>query len=205
MCSYCKHLSKVVYGWWNSKSLVSGVASALYWFHRRIRIAKHCSPWPKSYNSQNHNQYNNGDPNSVSQHTVQCILLCMGLNSWRLKHISEQMHAIAKKHQNWTLEEWKKVTRSDESHILVHHINGQVWICWFLKKTLALGSKVGQSQANGGDIMVCNILMSTLGLIITIKQSFMSVYYMNIVAHHSWQWYVRQGMIFTNRIMPHVI
>ncbi|KFM68457.1 hypothetical protein X975_11860, partial [Stegodyphus mimosarum] len=64
--------------------------------------------------------HSSGDPNSVSQHTVQRTLLHMGQCIRRPKHVPaltvfhHQLHLQwAKEHWNWTLEEWKKVAWSN--------------------------------------------------------------------------------------------
>lgn len=134
--------------------------------------------------------YNSGDPDSVSQHTVQRTLLRMGLRCRRPKHVPalterhRQMRLLwAKKHRNWTPEEWKKVAWSDESRFLVHHLDGRVRIRRFPNEPLAPGCTVGRRQAGGGGIMVWAMFSwGTLGPIIPIEQSLTSVRYLNMVA-----------------------
>ena len=135
--------------------------------------------------------YNSGDPDSVSQHTVQRTLLRMGLRSRRPKHVpalTARHHQLrlqwSTKYRNCPLEEWKKVAWTDESRFLVQHIDGRVRIRRFLKETLAPGCTVGRRQAGGGGIMGWEMFSwSTLGPIIPIEQSLTSVHYVNIVAN----------------------
>ncbi|KFM58942.1 hypothetical protein X975_12883, partial [Stegodyphus mimosarum] len=82
----------------------------------------------------------------------------MGLCSQRPKHAPALMarhHQLrqqwAKKHRNWTLEEWMKLAWSDELHFLVHHIDGHVLICHFPNETLAPRCTVGQKRCRWWD------------------------------------------------------
>ena len=64
---------------------------------------------------------------------TQCISVCccMGLRSRRpvrvpmltRVHLQKRLQ-WAREHQNWTMEQWKKVARSDESRFLLHHVYG---------------------------------------------------------------------------------
>lgn len=81
------------------------------------------------------NNYNNGDQKKVSQHTVQRSLLRMGLRSRRpsrvpllTAHHRQQRLQWAREHRNWTIEEWKAVTWSDELRFLIHNVDSRVRI-----------------------------------------------------------------------------
>ncbi|XP_055928709.1 uncharacterized protein LOC129959841 [Argiope bruennichi] len=74
--------------------------------------------------------YNSGKPDSVSQYIVQRTLLRVVFRSRRPTHapaLTARHRQLClqwdKKHQNWTLEELKKVAWL---RFLIHHINGHV-------------------------------------------------------------------------------
>lgn len=70
------------------------------------------------------------------QKTVQCSLLSVGLCSRRLVivsiltpiHLQKHLQR-ARSHQNWTIEQWRKVAWSDEYQLLLHHMDGQMNGC----------------------------------------------------------------------------
>ncbi|GBM51158.1 hypothetical protein AVEN_2507-1 [Araneus ventricosus] len=78
-------------------------------------------------------QYNAGPSTNVSEHTVQRTLLDMGLCSRRptrvpllTKRHRQLRLQWAREHRDWTTDEWKRVTWSDESRFLIHHVDGRV-------------------------------------------------------------------------------
>lgn len=67
--------------------------------------------------------------NDGSQHTAHHTLLRMGLRNHSPIRVPMMTHVNRQKHQqwerksrNWTLEQWKEVAWSDESHFLLHHM-----------------------------------------------------------------------------------
>ncbi|GBL70882.1 hypothetical protein AVEN_73727-1 [Araneus ventricosus] len=79
-------------------------------------------------------QYNASPNTSVSEHTVQRTLLDMGLCSRRptrvpllTKRHRQLSLQWAREHRGWTMDdEWKRVTWSDETRFLIHHVDGCV-------------------------------------------------------------------------------
>ncbi|GBM98798.1 hypothetical protein AVEN_122549-1 [Araneus ventricosus] len=78
-------------------------------------------------------QYNAYPRASVSEHTVQRILLHMGLCSRRPTRVHllttryRQLRLQwAREHRDWTMDEWKRVAWPDVSRILIHHVDGRV-------------------------------------------------------------------------------
>ena len=76
---------------------------------------------------------NAGSDRKVSEHTVHHNLLHMGLCSHKPVRVPmlTSVHCWkhlqwAREHQNWTTEQWKKEAWSDESHFLLHHMDGRV-------------------------------------------------------------------------------
>ncbi|GBM13136.1 hypothetical protein AVEN_64349-1 [Araneus ventricosus] len=76
-------------------------------------------------------KYNACPSASVSEHTVQRTLLDMGLCSsrpTRVPLLTKRRRQLrlqwALEHQDWTMDEWKRVAWSDESRFLIHHVVG---------------------------------------------------------------------------------
>jgi len=104
---------------------------------------------------------NGGHRRNVSQSTVHCTLLRMGLRSRRQVRVPmitpvhrRKCLQWAREHQNWTLEQWKKVAWSDESHFLLDHVDGRVRVCRLPGEVMAPGCTVGRRQAGGGSVML---------------------------------------------------
>ena len=77
--------------------------------------------------------FNDGHGRNVSQSTVHRTLLRMGLRSRGLVRVPmmtpvhrRKRLQWARKHQNWTLGQWKKVAWSDESRFLLDDVDGRV-------------------------------------------------------------------------------
>ncbi len=80
-------------------------------------------------------RYNQGMQNTISEPTTRRILKQMGYSSRRPHWVPllsaknrKQRLKFAKAHQNWTIEDWKNVTWSDESRFLLRHSDGRVRI-----------------------------------------------------------------------------
>jgi len=78
-------------------------------------------------------EVNAGSDRKVSEYTVHHSLLRMGLYSCRPVRVPMLTPGHHRKHQqwvcehqNWTIEQWKKVAWSDESRFLLHHMDGRV-------------------------------------------------------------------------------
>ncbi|KAK3525149.1 hypothetical protein QTP86_019533, partial [Hemibagrus guttatus] len=57
-------------------------------------------------------------------------------------------------HQNWTTEQWKKVAWSDESHFLLHHVDGRVRVRLLPGKHMVPGCTMGRRRAGRGSVML---------------------------------------------------
>ena len=94
---------------------------------------------------------NGGYGRNVSQSTVHRNLLRLGLRSHRAVRVS-MMTPIhhrnrlqwAHEHRNWTLEQWKKVTWSDECRFLLDHVDGRVRVRLLPGEVMAPGCTVGR-------------------------------------------------------------
>ena len=60
----------------------------------------------------------------------------------------------ARERRNWTLEQWKKVSWSDESRFLLDQVDGRVRVCRLPEEVMAPGCTVGRRQAGGGSVML---------------------------------------------------
>ncbi len=72
--------------------------------------------------------YNQGMQNTISEHTTRRTLKQMGFSSRRTHRVSllsaknrKRRLQFPQAHQNWTIEDWKNVTWSDESWSLLRH------------------------------------------------------------------------------------
>ncbi len=80
-------------------------------------------------------RYNQGLQNTISEHTTHRTLKQMGSSSrrpHRVPLLSEKNRTrrirFTQNHQNWTIEDWKNVSWSDESRFLLQHSDGRVRI-----------------------------------------------------------------------------
>ncbi len=87
-------------------------------------------------------------------------------------------------HQNWTIEDWKNVARSDESRFLLQHSDGRVRIWRKEHESMDPSCLVSTVQAGGG-VMVWGIFSwHTLGLLEPIDHHLNATAYLSIVADH---------------------
>ncbi len=74
-------------------------------------------------------------------------------------------------HQNWTIEDWKKVAWSDESRFLLRHSDGRVRIWYKEHEIMDPSCLVSMVQAAGGGVMVWGIFSwHILGSLVPIKR-----------------------------------
>ncbi|GBN92603.1 hypothetical protein AVEN_142238-1 [Araneus ventricosus] len=60
----------------------------------------------------------------------------------------------ARKHRDWTMDEWKTVAWSDESRFLIHHVDVRVSVRRLPGEQLLPSYTAGHKQADGGGIML---------------------------------------------------
>ncbi len=174
--------------------------------------------------------YNQGMQNTISERTTRRTLKQMGYSS-RRPHRVPLLSAKNKKwrlqftqaHQNWTIEEWKYITWSDESRFLLRHSDGRVRIWHKEHESMdppCLVSKVlvlylyccivlycCKVQAAGGGVMVWGKFLDTLGPLVPIEHRLNATAYWSIVADMSiplWLQYTHLLMATSSRIMHHV-
>lgn len=100
-------LTRAVTAQWQVKHCVSGMCSA-----QNLSKVVQTQVWSHSLRAT---------VAQISLHTMHYSLLCMELWRHRLVRVASYGH-------DWTIKQWKKVTRSDESCFLIHHVNDQVHV-----------------------------------------------------------------------------
>ncbi len=89
-------------------------------------------------------------------------------------------------HQNWTIEDWKNVTCSDESRFLLRYSDDRVRIWRKEHESIDPSCLVSTVQAaGGGGVMVWGIFSwHTLGPLVPIEHRLNATVYQSIVAEH---------------------
>ncbi len=130
--------------------------------------------------------------NTISERTTRRNLKQMGYNS-RIPHRVPLLSAKNRKrklqftqaHQNWTSEDWKNISRSDESRYLLRHSDGSVRIWLKEHESMDPSCLVSMVQAAGGGVMVWGIFSwDTLGPLVPIEHRLNVTAYLSIVADH---------------------
>ncbi|KAK3519048.1 hypothetical protein QTP70_016372 [Hemibagrus guttatus] len=87
--------------------------------------------------------------------------------------------------QNWTTEQWKKVTWSDESRFLLHHVDVRVCARLLPGEHMAPGCTMGRRRAGGGSVMLWAMFCwETLGPAVHVDVTLTRSTYLSIVADH---------------------
>ncbi len=91
--------------------------------------------WLEMMVTQITTRYNQGMQNTISEHTTHRTLKQMDSSSRRPHRVPllsaknrTRRIQFTQDHQNWTIEDWKNVTWSDESRFLLRHSDGRVRI-----------------------------------------------------------------------------
>ncbi len=129
--------------------------------------------------------------NTISERTTRRTLKQMGYSSRRPHRVpflsaknSTRRIQFTQAHQNWTIEDWKNVARSDESRFLLRHSDGRVRIWSKEHERMDPSCLVSTVQAAGG-VMVRGIFSwHTLGLLEPIEHRLNTTAYLSIVADH---------------------
>lgn len=136
-------------------------------------------------------RYNQGTQKSIFERTTRRTLEQTGYSS-RRPHQVPLLWAKNRKlrlqfawtHQNWPIEDWKKVAWSDESWFLLWHWDGQVRIWRKQHESMDPSCLVSTVQAGGGGVKVWGLFSwHTLGPLVPIS-SLNTTAYMSIVTDH---------------------
>ncbi|GBM09694.1 Transposable element Tc1 transposase [Araneus ventricosus] len=99
----------------------------------------------------------------------------------------------ARKHREWTMDEWKRVAWSDESRFLIHHVDGRVRVSRLPREHLLPSCTAGHTQAGGGGIMLWGTFSwAALGPVVVVEQTMKAANYLNVIADqlHSYMAFV---------------
>ncbi len=170
--------------------------------------------------SQITTRYNQGMQNTISECTARQTLKQMGSSSrrpHRVPLLSAKNRKLrlqfAQAHQNWTIENWKNVTWSDESRFLLRHSDGRVRILRKEHESMDPSCLVSTVQTGGGGLMVWGIFSwHTLGPLVQIEHCLNATAYLSIVSDHvhfivvKWTWLRCTHLLMTtsSRKMHHV-
>ncbi len=137
-------------------------------------------------------RYNQGIQNTISEHTTHRTLKQMGYSSRRPHRVlllsaknRKRRLQFTQAHQNWTIEDWKNVSWSDESRFLLRHSDGRVRIWHKEHESMDPSCLVSTVQADGGGVMMWGIFsMHTLVPLVPIEHCLNATSYLSIVTDH---------------------
>ncbi|GBM64829.1 hypothetical protein AVEN_197962-1 [Araneus ventricosus] len=112
------------------------------------------------------------------------------------------------KQRDWAMDEWKRVAWSDESRILIHHVDARVKVRHLPGEQLLPSCTAGHTQAGGGGIELWGTFSwAALGLVVVVEQTMKAVNYLNTIADelHPYMAFVFPlEMESSSRTIPHV-
>ncbi|GFV48486.1 transposable element Tc1 transposase [Trichonephila clavipes] len=135
-------------------------------------------------------QYNARPSRIVLELTVQWTLLDMGirikrptrvplLTKW---HRQLRLH-WAREHRDWSMDQWERVTWSDESWFVTHYAVGHIRIRCLPGEQLVPRCTAGHKHAGGGSIMLWRTFSwAFLGPVVVVEQTMNATGYLNIIA-----------------------
>ncbi len=114
-------------------------------------------------------RYNQGMQNTISEHTTHRTLKQMGSSSRRPHRVPllsaknrTRRIQFTQVHQNWTIEDWKNVSWSDESRFLLRHSDVRVRIWLKEHESMDPSCLISTVHAGGGGVMVWGGFLGTL-------------------------------------------
>ncbi len=135
-------------------------------------------------------RYNQGVQNTISEHTTRWTLKQMDSSSRRPHRVPllsaknrTRRIQFTQTHQNWTIEDWKNVSWSDESRFLLQHSDVRVRIWCKEHESMDPSCLVStvQAGAGGGGVMVWGVFLAHF---VPIGQCLNTTAYLSIVADH---------------------
>ncbi|GBO44452.1 hypothetical protein AVEN_115964-1 [Araneus ventricosus] len=89
----------------------------------------------------------------------------------------------AREHRDWTMDKWKRVSWSDESRFLIHHVDSRVRVHRLPGEQLLPSCTADHTQTGGGGIMLWGTFSwAALGLVFVVEQTMKAANYLNIIA-----------------------
>ncbi len=185
-----------VYREWSEKEKISGERQLCGWKCLDVRGQRRMERLVRDNRkvtvTQITTRYNQGMQNTISERTTHRTLKQMDYSRRRphrvlllSANIRKQNLQFTQAHQNWTIEDWKKVAWSDESRFLLRDSDGRVRIWYKEHESMDPSFLVSTVQAGGGGVMVWGIFSwHTLGPLVPIEHSLNATVYMSIVADH---------------------
>ncbi len=115
-------------------------------------------------------RYNQSMQNTISERTTRRTLKQMGYSSRRPHRVPllsaknrKRRLQFTQAHQNWTIEDWKNVDRTDESRLLLLHSDGRVRIWRKEHESMDPSYLVSTVQGGGGCNGVGDIFLAHFG------------------------------------------
>ncbi|GBN06358.1 hypothetical protein AVEN_196721-1 [Araneus ventricosus] len=78
----------------------------------------------------------------------------------------------AREHRDWTMDEWRRFTWSDESRFLIHQVDDRVKVRRLPGEQLLPSCTAGHEEAGGGGIMLWGTFSwAALGPVVVVEQN----------------------------------
>ncbi|GBO40395.1 hypothetical protein AVEN_242819-1 [Araneus ventricosus] len=161
----------------------------------RLAVSRVCRGWQLKKNpSKRYGLFwskKAGTSQSISQRTTRRTLERVVISSRRPSRVPlvsqknrKRRLFWAQKRRNWSLEDWKKVSWSDESRFLLHHTDGRIRI-WRKQYEFRDRPSCQMTPLQAGGVMVWGMISwSALGPLISMDTTMNSTAYLNIIADH---------------------
>ena len=90
----------------------------------------------------------------------------------------------AREHRDWTIDQWKRVSWSDESRFAILHADGRIRIHCLPGERLLSQCITGHTKASGGCIMLCGTFSwASLEPVVVLEQTLNAMECLNIIAN----------------------
>uniref|UniRef100_A0AAY5F1C5 Transposase Tc1-like domain-containing protein n=1 Tax=Electrophorus electricus TaxID=8005 RepID=A0AAY5F1C5_ELEEL len=134
-------------------------------------------------------EYNCEVQRPISLNTMRRTLACMGYNSRRPRRVPllsivnrQRRLQWAKTHQQWTVDDWKKVVWSDESQFQLHHHNGRARVWRKQHEAMDPSFMVKNVEMDEGCVKIWGMLSwHALGSLIPVDENLEAPAYLNIL------------------------
>ncbi len=160
-----------VYREWSEKEKISSERQlcglkCLVDFRGQRRMGRLVRDDRKATVTQINPRYTQCMQNTISERTTRRTLKQMSFSSRRPHQVlllsaknRKRRLQFAQTHQNWTIEDWEKISWSDESRFLLRHWDGRVRIWRKEHESIDPSCIFSMVQAAGGGVMVWGIFL----------------------------------------------